>query len=120
MSNRRAVVLVVEDEPLVRFGAMDALQDAGFEVVEAGNADAALAVLSTRDDITVLFTDINMPGSMNGLELAGEVHKPGLTSPSDERVVGDPIRFPGLAAVGGKRLLEMAMVGRDASPNIAH
>jgi CheY-like chemotaxis protein len=75
MSNPRAFVLVVEDEPLVRFDAVDALQDAGFDVVEAGNADAALAVLFTRDDIAVLFTDINMPGSMNGLELAVEVHK---------------------------------------------
>jgi two-component system, response regulator PdtaR len=75
MRNRRAIVLVVEDEPLVRFDAVDALQDAGFDVVEAGNADAALAILSARDDITVLFTDINMPGSMNGLQLATEVHE---------------------------------------------
>jgi CheY-like chemotaxis protein len=75
MSNQRTIVLVVEDEPLVRFDAVDALHDAGFDVVEAGNADAALAVLASRDDIAVLFTDINMPGSMNGLELAAEVHK---------------------------------------------
>lgn len=76
MNNRRAIIiLVVEDEPLIRFDAVDALHDAGFAVVEAGNADAALAVLRARDDITVLFTDINMPGSMNGLELAAEVHK---------------------------------------------
>jgi CheY-like chemotaxis protein len=75
MNNRRAIILVVEDEPLIRFDAVDALHDVGFDVVEAGNADAALAVLCMRDDITVLFTDINMPGSMNGLELAAEVHK---------------------------------------------
>jgi CheY-like chemotaxis protein len=75
MSEQRTIVLVVEDEPLVRFDAVDALQDAGFDVVEAGNADAALAILSARNDIAVLFTDINMPGSMNGLELAAEVHR---------------------------------------------
>ena len=68
-SHHSPVVLLVEDEPLVRMAAADDLQDAGFHVLEAANADVALAVLeSCSDDVQVLFTDIDMPGSMNGLD----------------------------------------------------
>jgi CheY-like chemotaxis protein len=66
----RPVVLVVEDEPLVRIGALENLADAGFEVIEASNADEAIAILERRPDIHVVFTDIQMPGSMDGLRLA--------------------------------------------------
>jgi CheY-like chemotaxis protein len=66
----RPVVLVVEDEPLVRTGALEAITEAGFEVVEARNADEAIAILERRADIHVIFTDIQMPGSMDGLRLA--------------------------------------------------
>jgi len=69
------VVLVVEDEPLVRMLAADILEDEGFEVVEAATAVAALALLEKRQDVTALFTDIDMPGGMNGLELAAVVHE---------------------------------------------
>jgi DNA-binding NtrC family response regulator len=65
------IVLVVEDEDLVRTMAVDMLEDAGFEVIEAATADAALAILETDPTIAVLFTDIDMPGSMSGLDLAG-------------------------------------------------
>ena len=68
------VVLVVEDEPLVRMLAVDILEDEGFEVVEASTAAAVLALLEKRGDVTALFTDIDMPGGMNGLELAKVVH----------------------------------------------
>jgi CheY-like chemotaxis protein len=69
-------VLLVEDEPLVRMAAADDLQEAGFHVLEAANADIALAVLeSCSDDVQVLFTDIDMPGSMNGLDLAENVQQ---------------------------------------------
>jgi two-component system, response regulator PdtaR len=69
-------VLLVEDEPLVRMAAADDLQEAGFHVLEAANADIALAVLeSCSDDVQVLFTDIDMPGSMNGLDLAESVQQ---------------------------------------------
>lgn len=68
------VVLLVEDEPLVRMCAADILEDEGFEVIEAATAPAALKILEKRDDVTALFTDIDMPGGMNGLELAGIVH----------------------------------------------
>jgi CheY-like chemotaxis protein len=70
------VVLLVEDELLVRMAAADDLQDAGFHVLEAANADVALAVLETcSNDVQVLFTDIDMPGSMNGLDLAESVQQ---------------------------------------------
>jgi two-component sensor histidine kinase/DNA-binding response OmpR family regulator len=67
-------VLVVEDEMLLRMRAMDMVEDAGFTGVEAINADDALAILESRSDIELLFTDIQMPGSMDGLKLAHAVH----------------------------------------------
>jgi CheY-like chemotaxis protein len=70
---KRPVVLVVEDEFLLRMDAADVIGAAGFEVIEAANADEAIEVLETRSDITVVFTDIQMPGSMDGLKLARAV-----------------------------------------------
>lgn len=71
MSQRPApVVLVVEDEHLIRMLAVDAFSDAGFLVVEAQNAAEALRMYAAHTDITVLFTDVNMPGAMNGIDLA--------------------------------------------------
>jgi CheY-like chemotaxis protein len=69
----RQVVLVVEDEALVRMTAVGMVEEAGFEVLEAANADEAILLLETRRDITVVFTDIEMPGSMDGLKLAQAV-----------------------------------------------
>jgi CheY-like chemotaxis protein len=69
----RPVVLIVEDEFLLRMDAVDMIAAAGFEVVEAGNADEAIEILEARRDITVVFTDIQMPGSMDGLKLARAV-----------------------------------------------
>lgn len=69
----RHVVLIVEDEFLLRMNAAEMISEAGFEVVEAGNADDAIAILETRPDIHVVFTDIQMPGSMDGLKLASFV-----------------------------------------------
>ncbi len=66
----RPVVLVVEDEPLLRIDAVDIIEDAGFEVVEAGNAREALDILNSRSDIRIVFTDVSMPGSLDGLRLA--------------------------------------------------
>ncbi|HLX15675.1 MAG TPA: response regulator [Bradyrhizobium sp.] len=70
----RAVVLVVEDEILLRMSAVDMVEDAGYTSVEAVNADEAVAILESRSDIALLFTDIQMPGSMDGLKLAQTVH----------------------------------------------
>ncbi|MGZ5870965.1 MAG: response regulator [Bradyrhizobium sp.] len=67
---RRPVVLIVEDEFLLRMDAVDMIASAGFEVVEAANADQAIEILESRRDITVVFTDIQMPGSIDGLRLA--------------------------------------------------
>lgn len=63
-------VLVVEDEGLIRMSLVEDLEDSGFQVFEAGDAEEALDVLQGHPEITVLFTDIDMPGSMDGLTLA--------------------------------------------------
>jgi two-component system, response regulator PdtaR len=67
------VVLVVEDKVLIRLNAVAIVTDAGFEALEAANADEAIRVLESRDDIRVIFTDIQMPGSMDGLNLSHAV-----------------------------------------------
>ena len=69
-----SVVLVVEDELMLRMRAVDIVQDAGFEPIEAISADEAIKILESRTDISVLFTDIQMPGSMDGLKLAHVTH----------------------------------------------
>jgi CheY-like chemotaxis protein len=71
----RAVVLVVEDEMLLRMRAVDMVEDAGFTSVEAVDAAEAVAILESRSDIALLFTDIQMPGTMDGLGLAHCVHQ---------------------------------------------
>jgi two-component sensor histidine kinase/CheY-like chemotaxis protein len=68
-------VLVVEDEMVLRMRAVDIVEDAGFTAVEAVNADEAMSILEARSDISLLFTDIQMPGSMDGLKLAHAVHE---------------------------------------------
>ena len=67
-------VLVVEDEMILRMRAVDIVEDAGLHPVEAVNADEAISILESRSDISLLFTDIQMPGSMDGLKLAHAVH----------------------------------------------
>ena len=64
------VVLVVEDEALLLFAIADDLRELGFGVLEAHNADQAVARLEAHPEITALFTDIDMPGSMNGVQLS--------------------------------------------------
>src|SRR3984885_1308208 len=71
--SKRPVVLIVEDEFLLRIDAADIIAAAGFDVVEAENADRAIEILEARRDIAVVFTDIQMPGSMDGLKLARAV-----------------------------------------------
>jgi len=72
-SPNRPAVLVVEDEPLLRMDAVDLIEDAGFKTYEAGSADAAIEIIRNHEDICFLFTDIDMPGSMDGLKLAEHV-----------------------------------------------
>ena len=69
-ASQRPIVLVVEDEFLVRIGTRAALEMAGFDVLEASDTDEAIALLAARNDIHIIFTDVHMPGSMDGLKLA--------------------------------------------------
>ena len=83
-NSSRPVVLIVEDELLIRMDAIEMIEAAGFDTLEAGNADEAIAILSTRPDIHVVFTDIQMPGSMDGVKLAhsfATVGRPSKSSP---------------------------------------
>ena len=100
-------VLVVEDEMVLRMRAVDIVEDAGFHPVEAVNADEALSILESRSDISLLFTDIQMPGTMDGLKLAhavhdrwpaikiilvsGQVSRPMRNRPADSRFFGKPL-----------------------------
>jgi len=72
---RCPVVLVVEDDAFLRFASASELTSEGFEALEAGSADEALAMLDSNPDIHAVFTDITMPGSMNGIALANHVSR---------------------------------------------
>jgi CheY-like chemotaxis protein len=75
MANRPApVILIVEDDPFLRMLTVEFVNEAGFETLEACDADQAIAILESSSKITVLFTDVNMPGSMDGLKLARVVN----------------------------------------------
>jgi len=90
---RQPVVLLVEDEPLVRTLQVDILRDAGFWVLEAQDADEAFEILKRRRDVRAILTDVDMPGSLDGFEFArlvaqgwpevGVLVISGKTSPSD-------------------------------------
>jgi len=75
MSLKRPVVLVVDDEPIIAMAAIEMFEEAGYQAVYAGNADEAIRILEERSDIALVFTDIQMPGSMDGLKLAAAVRK---------------------------------------------
>lgn len=75
MSDERIAVLVVEDEVLVRMGIVMHLEDSGFDVYEAADADVAVTILAATPTIRLMFTDIDMPGSMDGLKLAEAVRR---------------------------------------------
>src|SRR3954462_1967710 len=117
-------VLVVEDEMVLRMRAVDIVEDAGFIPLEAVNADDAIAVLESRSDIELLFTDIQMPGSMNGLKLAHAVHErwpsikiilvSGQVTPSEETRPPDS-RFFGKPLEVQQMITELqGMIGRGA------
>jgi len=69
----RLHVLVVEDEPLQRMMAIDLVEDAGFEAIGAADAEQAVRILEARSDIRIVFTDIDMPGSIDGMMLAAAI-----------------------------------------------
>ncbi len=72
---RLPTILVVEDDALVRMAAVELVGDLGFALFEVASADAALAMLERHDEITIVFTDIHMAGTMDGLELAALTHQ---------------------------------------------
>jgi two-component sensor histidine kinase/DNA-binding response OmpR family regulator len=117
-------VLIVEDEMMLRMRAVDIVEDAGFSPVQAVNADQALSILESRADISLLFTDIQMPGSMDGLKLAHAVHDrwpaikiilvSGQVNPSDAERPADS-RFFGKPLSDDQMIAELqAMVGAGA------
>jgi two-component sensor histidine kinase/CheY-like chemotaxis protein len=123
-------VLVVEDEMVLRMRAVDIVEDAGFTAVEAVNADEAIAILESRSDIDLLFTDIQMPGSMDGLKLAHAVHDrwpsikiilvSGQVRPSDAERPADS-RFFGKPLGIGQMIHELqAMIGEGALKIVPH
>ncbi|TBN52629.1 response regulator [Hansschlegelia quercus] len=69
------VVLVVEDDPVLRLAAASNVREAGSRVLTAANADEALSLLESNPDVSVLFTDVDMPGSMDGVALSYLVHE---------------------------------------------
>ncbi len=104
------VVLVVEDDWLLRLIAVEIVEDAGLVAVEAANADEAIAILERRADIALIFTDVDMPGTMDGLKLAhavrrrwppikiiivsGKTHLSDADLPSDARFFSKPYSVP--------------------------
>lgn len=67
---RKPVVLVVEDEPILRMMAVDMVEDAGLEPIEAADATEAISILEARSDVRIMFTDVDMPRGMDGVRLA--------------------------------------------------
>ncbi len=127
-------VLVVEDEMVLRMRAVDIVEDAGFTAVEAVNADEALSILESRSDISLLFSDIQMPGSIDGLKLAQAVHRrwphikiilvsgqvkfSDTDKPADSQFFGKPIDAKQMIAqlqeMIGNEALEIVVSGGDA------
>ncbi|WP_082499432.1 response regulator [Rhizobium sp. Leaf391] len=70
MTLNPVVVLIVEDEPVIRMSVVEELQHAGVVVFEAGTADESLTILQANPEISSVFTDVDMPGTMSGTELA--------------------------------------------------
>jgi two-component sensor histidine kinase/CheY-like chemotaxis protein len=123
-------VLVVEDEMVLRMRAVDIVEDAGFTPVEAVNADEAIAILESRSDIDLLFTDIQMPGSMDGLKLAHAVHArwpsikiilvSGQVKPSDAERPADSRFFGKPLGIGQMIHVLQAMMGEGALKILPH
>lgn len=66
----KPIVLVVEDELLLRLFATDMIEDAGFQVIDVANSSEAIAILEGRGDVQIVFTDVDMPGGVDGIKLA--------------------------------------------------
>lgn len=75
MSSTSNVILVVEDDPLIRMDLLDMIEEFGYRTMAAENADSAIALLQQHTEIVAVVTDVDMPGSMNGIKLAGLINK---------------------------------------------
>ena len=75
LSKAKPVILVVDDEPVIRLDAVGIVEDVGFVAFEAADGEEALEMIKAHPEISVLFTDINMPGPVDGLDLARRVHE---------------------------------------------
>ena len=95
----RPTILVVDDEPLTLMAAMDIIDSLGFRSIAAPNADEAIAIMEHRDDVRAVFTDVNMPGSMDGVQFACAVRK---RWPPVKILVasGYPLNEPNLLPIG--------------------
>lgn len=92
--SNKCKVLIVEDEALIRMNTVDMIRDLGFEVIEAVDADEAVSLLESVAGIEVVFTDIQMPGSMDGLLLAAVVRDRWPPSPFSSPQAGNALRSP--------------------------
>jgi CheY-like chemotaxis protein len=114
MAHLVPVILIVEDEFLLRLDSAETIEHAGFEVIQGANADEAIAILNARLDIHVVFTDIQMPGSMDGLKLARFVRNRWppikIVAASGRVVVGFAVRERVLA-----KAVSWCRGGRDAA-----
>lgn len=113
MSLRKNIVLVVEDHPLIRAGARDFLEGAGFEVIEASSADEAIQVLEAHSEIHLVFTDIEMPGSIDGLKLSHYIRErwpPVKLIVASGRTIVEESHLPAGARFFGKPYNEAAIV----------
>jgi CheY-like chemotaxis protein len=127
--NEKTVILVVEDQAIIRLEAVQILEDAGFATIDASNADGALKILELRDNIRAVFTDINMPGTLDGLRLARAVRgrwppihlilTSGLMSPNEDEFPADGrfIRKPCQAARLIATLRELLKQNRSPDPD---
>ena len=111
-------VLVVEDEPIIRLGIVSSIEDAGHEVVEAANADEALRRLQSEGGVRVIVTDVDMPGTMDGIALAQYAHRtwPGIGVLVISGKVGVlPSQLPAGARFMSKPFLEPQLIGAIAA-----
>jgi two-component system, response regulator PdtaR len=111
--HKQPVVLVAEDEDAVLQTAFDMVADAGYTPLGAPNADHALRILQSRGDIRIVLIDVNMPGTMDGIQLAevirrrwpkiklivisGRIDLDTLDAPAGTRLVRKPYRFDEIA-----------------------
>lgn len=97
----RPAVLIVEEEPLQRLMAVDLVEEAGFEALAVASADDAVHVLGVRPDIRVVFTDVDMPGGMDGMKLAAMIR---YRWPPIELIIASGRRAPRLDEIPARGL----------------